>query len=124
MARSKQRRGPKPGSSRARRRRNDIGAVYAAEVGRKGRVKRAHVKIVTGAGGAGVAQRDGLGVALTADAREGGRVRADQHLNLDSARGLGGGVKHAGGGRDHKVRPTTREERRAASRRIRDGGSH
>lgn len=123
MARSKQRRGPKPGSSRARRQRG-ISEVYAAEKGRKGRVKRAHVKVVTGAGGAGVAHRDNMGTDLTADAREGGRVRADQHTRLDSARGLGGGVKHAGEGRPRKSRPTTPEERAAARRRIRDGGAH
>ena len=124
MSRSKQRRGPRPGSSRARRRRNDLGSIYASEVGRKGRVKRAHIKIVCGAGSAGVARRDGLGVALTADAREGGRVQADQHGRLTSARGLGGGVKYVIEGRKRKVRPTTPEERREANRRIRDGGGH
>ena len=123
MARSKQRRGPKPGSAKARRARG-IGEVYAAEKGRKGRVKRAHVKVVCGAGGAGVAHRDNMGTDLTADAREGGRVRGRQHARLDSARGLGGGVKHAGEGVKRKSRPTTAEERRAARQRIRDGGAH
>ena len=124
MARSKQRRGPKPGSSRARRQRNNLGEVYASEVGRKGRVKRAHIKIVCGAGGAGIAQRAGLGTELTADAREGGRIRAAQHSRIDSARGLGGGIKCAAEVHRREVRPTTAEERREATRRIRDGGGH
>lgn len=123
MARSKQRRGPKPGSSRARRARG-VGEVYAAEKGRTGRVKRAHVKVVAGAGGAGLAHRDNMGTDLTADAREGGRIRADQHARLDSARGLGGGVKHDGEGRKRPSRPTSADERRAALTRIRNGGAH
>lgn len=76
MARSKQRRGPKPGSSRARRRRNDLAGVVSSEVARSGKRRRNHVKVVTGAGAAGVATRRGMGSDLAPDARE---KRAEQN---------------------------------------------